>query len=214
MPQPLISIDVVPVRFNRDTRQVEVILGRRAFEPALGQNALPGVLLDSNERLDEAVYRALRDKVGITAGAVLTIGDVGVFDNPDRDPRGPTLSITRYAIISPDFTLPDTVTVAAVPLLDATGLPFDHDSIVRQAAQVIHDKLWSDRVLTVTLLGQEFTTLDVADITDSLTGVNGGSPVNRTYLTRTLSRIPWVVKADAVRVGSGRNANGWRFAVG
>ena len=42
--QPLISIDVVPVRFNAATGQLEVGTGRRLFKPFVGQQALEGVI--------------------------------------------------------------------------------------------------------------------------------------------------------------------------
>ena len=210
--QPLISIDVVALRLDRATKSVDVVLAERVNPPSAGEPALPGVLLLLNELLDDAVHRALSSKAGITSDHVLATGDVGVFDTPGRDPRGPTLSITRYAIVASDFE--PTAGVACVHLADATGLPFDHDLIIRRAARIVHDKLWLDRGTTAALLGPSFTTLDAADAQDSLAA--HGEPLapraDRSNLARALKRSPWLGES-AVRLptGEGRQARTWDF---
>lgn len=208
--QPLISIDVVPVRFNRAGRTVDVILGRRVNDPAKGASALPGVLLLGAERLDDAVQRALETKIGVSAEEVLRTGEVGVFDNPDRDPRGPTLSITRFAVLTETAELG--VDAVPTPIGSATGLPFDHDQITRVAAATLLDKLWADRDATVALLGREFTTLDAADLADSLAGPAGRPQVDRTNLSRFIVRTRWVEEVGRAAVAKqGRRPAVWRF---
>jgi 8-oxo-dGTP diphosphatase len=212
MDQPLISIDVVPLRLNRATRQVEVVLVRRAFEPSAGRLALPGVLLLSGELLDDAVHRALRDKAGIMREHVRAIGDVGVFDTPGRDPRGPTLSITKYVIVGDKFEPGEGVTFVA--LTNATGLPFDHDTIVKRAAGAVHDKLWVDRRTTEALIGQQFTTSDAANAQDALAVAMEPAvpPVNRINLFKSLKRSPWLGEpTEGAAAGEGRPAKAWEF---
>lgn len=212
--QPLISIDVVPLRFNRATRKAEVILGRRLFEPNLGQLALPGVLLGAGERLHEAVARALLTKVGVTNFQYTMAGDVGVFDNPDRDPRGPTLSITRFAVIGEHVELGELA--VAVPLDEAHGLPFDHDHIISRAVRTVFEKLWTDKDTTEAFLGVRFTTLDAADAHDSLaaSATPAGATMDRNNLTRALAKNSWVreLAPDEVpKTGRGRPAKVWQF---
>lgn len=210
--QPLISIDVVALRFNRQSRSVEVVLAKRVFEPSLGELALPGVLLLAQELLADAVHRALRDKAGLFPEHARVLGDVGVFDTPGRDPRGPTLSITRYCIVGPAFEPPEGV--ALVRLVDATSLPFDHESIIHRAAHVVGERLWSDVPMTQALLGEQFSTKDAADVRSSLAdwaqpGLSGES---RAHLARTLSKNPLVEQTGvAAPVGDGRPARLWRF---
>lgn len=212
MDQPLISIDVVPLRLNRLTHQVEVVLVRREFEPSAGRLALPGVLLLSGELLDDAVHRALRDKAGIMREHVRATGDVGVFDTPGRDPRGPTLSITKYVIVGDKFEPGEPVSVVAVP--EATGLPFDHDTIVRRASKSILDKLWVDRDTTQALLGQEFRTSDAADVHESLTSAaDPTKPKASRNIFKELKRSPWLTEPrDAPAIGEGRPSKQWEFA--
>ena len=210
--QPLISIDVVPLRFNRQSRTVDVVLGERQFEPSLGRLALPGVLLLAQELLADAVHRALRDKLGLLPEHAHALGEVGVFDTPGRDPRGPTLSITRYCVVDPRFE--PSAGVAAVALSQAVDLPFDHESIVRRAAHVVGEKLWVDAVMTRALLGDEFSTKDAADLRSSLEGWAQPALLSdsRAHLARTLSKNPWLEQSgDAAPVGDGRPARLWRF---
>src|SRR3546814_10554338 len=74
----------------------------RQAEPYTGQLALPGVLLGAGERLQDAARRAVTTKLGIPDEKILVSGQLTVFDEPNRDPRGPTLSVTMWAVISSD----------------------------------------------------------------------------------------------------------------
>ena len=210
--QPLISIDVVPLRFSRRSRSVEVLLAERVFAPSLGEPALPGVLLLAQELLADAVHRALRDKAGVYPEHVWAVGDVGVFDTPGRDPRGPTLSITRYCIVGSEFEPP--AGVAFVELAKATSLPFDHEAIIRRAAHVVGERLWVDLEVTQALLDQQFSTKDAADVRSSL-AQSAEPPLtteSRAHLARTLAKNPWLEQTgDAAPVGDGRPALLWRF---
>lgn len=208
--QPLISIDVVALRLNRAAKTIEVALAERKFSPAEGALALPGVLLLAQERLAAAVERALASKAGIPRDLILATGDVGVFDTPGRDPRGPTLSITRYAIVAPDFIPGDGVKM--VPLSDATALPFDHDTIVRRTARVAHDQLWVDHDFTKALIGQAFTVSDAANAHDALSAIVGAAMIDRKNANRLLTGNPWLSDPKpGVARGEGRPARIWDF---
>ena len=185
--QPLVSIDTVPFLFRNGV--LEVVLAKRIFEPFLGEAALPGVLLSPNERLAEAAVRALKSKAGIDGGSIRNITGAGVFDNPDRDPRGPTLSIVHAVILDPDAgdgigtgARDDGAAgnsgaaensegsgsrggATAVRAAAAEGLPFDHDAIIKRTAGAVLDALWVNRDLTRALLGEQFTTASAAATT-------------------------------------------------
>lgn len=210
MSQPLISIDVVPLRLNRAQRRVDVVLARREFEPSAGRLALPGVLLLGGELLDDAVHRALRDKARIMREHVRAVGDVGVFDTPGRDPRGPTLSVTKYVVLGSKFEPGEGA--EAVGLADARDLPFDHDLIITRAATAVLERLWVDRVTTLALLGDMFTTRDAADAHDSLAALASRPPIVRANLVRALGRNDWLEATPDVQVhGEGRPAKVWKF---
>lgn len=156
--QPLVSIDAVPVILHEG--ELHLVLGVRQYDPFAGQAALPGVLLDAHERLAEAVLRALLSKTGIGAESIVASLEVGVFDDFERDERGPTLSVARLVILEPLTALTDE-RVRLEPLRGIGELPFDHATIVARAAAVLLDALWVNEKITRALLGDSFDTAEL-----------------------------------------------------
>lgn len=184
--QPLISIDVVPLRFQDST--AEVILGERVNAPFADELALPGVLMQ-HERSTDAAERALETKVGLDPKAAV-YRDVGVFDAEDRDPRGPTLSIVKLAVVHSHPTLE---LASAKPLSQATGLPFDHDAIIRAAAGRLHQLLFNDQEATKAFFGEYFTTREAFRASEQLAECAGISKtMTISNLKRKIQDLDWV----------------------
>ena len=208
--QPLVSIDTVPFLFRDGV--LSVVLADRLYEPFQGQAALPGVLLSANERLAEAAVRALETKAGIGKKSIRNITGAGVFDNPDRDPRGPTLSIVHTLILDPSVSA-DRDGVGIVPATAVQGLPFDHDAIITRTAGAVLDALWVDSALTRALLGERFTTASAARLTRELAAAADRPEPVTSNLGRDLAKNPALVKtaAAAEPAGRGRPAAGWAW---
>ncbi|MCC3292395.1 hypothetical protein [Arthrobacter sp. zg-Y1110] len=208
--QPLVSIDTVPFLFRDGV--LEIVLAERVFEPFLGQAALPGVLLTPNERLAEAAMRALDTKAGIGAESIRNITGAGVFDNPDRDPRGPTLTIVHAVILDPQANL-DREGAHKVRAAAAKGLPFDHDSIIARTAGAVLDALWVDAALTRALVGERFTTASAARLARELAAAAGRPEPVTSNLGRDLAKNTALVKTAeaAAPSGRGRPAAGWSW---
>lgn len=159
--QPLISIDVVALRFReyggRGWREYEMsyALHERPFEPYAGHLALPGVLLGSGERLEDAALRALRDKTSIAASDVRSLTQFAVFDGTNRDPRGATISICFLAVTDADE---DEATWLRMWEDEEPPLPFDHSAILSAAFEAAHQRLWTDWSFTKSILTEPFTT--------------------------------------------------------
>ena len=214
--QPLISVDVVAVKLNKVTRELNVFVGKRQYEPNKGKLALPGVLLLPNERAIEAAQRALDAKVSIPASAVLTLRDVGIVDNPDRDPRGPSLSVVMLAIVDNDFEVDDEkAQLFTSKELETTELPFDHNSIVRKALGYLDSLLMSDKEATKSLLGEVFKTTELHTAFVELHSISGStaSIPDLSNLSRTLKSNPWFESqtAEASTRPKGRPASAWGF---
>lgn len=214
--QPLVSVDVVPAW----TEEGRVLfgLGTRQYEPFKGALALPGVLI-GHERSQEAAMRALKIKVGIESPRVLR--NIGVFDSLERDPRGPTLSIAKVAILDPteaasarDKNMMDPsflweATADSLEPREAT-LPFDHDGIVHQARQYLSGALWDDPALARALLGERFTTREATGIYRDLTGDVAAHPSN---VRRRLVALDGLESGeDVVSDGRGRPSATWHWA--
>lgn len=206
--QPLVSIDTVPL-ILRDGHW-NVILDIRELEPYAGRAALPGVLLRPRERLQEAALRALSTKVGVPEENVLFLMNAGAFDNPDRDPRGPTLSIAHVAVIDP-LDAPEKALCRQ--LTEAADLPFDHSAIVTAAASAARNALWVNEPLTRALLGEKFSTADVARLVRELSLAASAQEPDTSNLGRELSRNQRLVKdpLPAAPAGKGRPAAAWTW---
>jgi 8-oxo-dGTP diphosphatase len=154
--QPLVSIDVVPLRFNSELGAIEFATGTRIFEPYLGKQALPGVLLSAGESIEAAATRALKSKTGLPAG---DFHQLGAYDSTDRDPRGASISIVLLSVQAGEADSLKARWHAEVP-----SLPFDHEVIVAAAYDRASQALWRDVPFTRALLGERFTTADAVAI--------------------------------------------------
>jgi 8-oxo-dGTP diphosphatase len=198
--QPLIAIDVVPVRVGADGA-VLVGTSARRFAPFAGEQALPGVLLLGAEALVDAAHRALGSKAGIRPSEVRHLAQLGAFDSPGRDPRSHAVSIAFVAIVGADAG--EHVTWHGSP----PALPFDHTAIVATARDHLATRLWSDLPLTRALTGEEFSTSTAAAVE---TGLRGAKPHAGNF-NRSLAGMAELEKLPPQRHGRGRPASTWAW---
>jgi ADP-ribose pyrophosphatase YjhB (NUDIX family) len=165
------------------------------------------VLLSLGERLVEAARRAVVGKLGVPERSVLACGQLATFDEPNRDPRGPTLSLAMWAVVTPDTDAgPGTcwVNLERVP-----ELPFDHNRIVADSRPVLSRLLWRDVAFTRALTGDRFPVGDAVEIQASL---DGRAP-DRGNLNRLLRGIAQLSRTDERRLvhGTGRPSTVWQW---
>jgi 8-oxo-dGTP diphosphatase len=123
------TADVVCVRHN------SVLVIQRGWDPYEGMFALPGGHCDRGETALDAAVRELREETGVSVCAdELTL--IGVYDKPDRDPRGRYVSVA-YLVFVPDDTQAeagdDAAAVQWMPLPASVDLAFDHSEILADA---------------------------------------------------------------------------------
>lgn len=82
---PLLTVDCVVLN-----PRGEVLLIQRKNEPFKGHYALPGGFVDIGETVEDACRRELLEETGVKAGRLKL---VGVYSDPNRDPRGHTASV-------------------------------------------------------------------------------------------------------------------------
>jgi 8-oxo-dGTP diphosphatase len=117
-------VDLV-IEFNN--RQLLLIKRRN---PPFGW-ALPGGFIDYNETAEQAACREAREETGLD---VRLLGLVGVYSEPDRDPRQHTLSVV-YAAKPLSGQGPragdDALQARGFDLQDLPDLAFDHARIIQ-----------------------------------------------------------------------------------
>ncbi|WP_053853343.1 NUDIX domain-containing protein [Streptomyces sp. NRRL B-24085] len=123
------TVDVVCVRDG------SVLLIERGWPPHKGQFALPGGHVDAGETSRAAAARELLEETGVQVDADdLTL--IGIYDTPDRDPRGRYVTAAYLVTVPADTTAQagdDAVAIRWTPLDDTGHLAFDHSEIVAAA---------------------------------------------------------------------------------
>lgn len=127
------SLTVDCVAFDARGR---VLLIRRAKPPFAGHHALPGGFVDLGETVEAACRRELEEETGLAAEELVL---VGVYSDPGRDPRGPTVSIAFATVLRSRRPEAGDDAAAAEWVADwrRKKLAFDHDRIVRDAERAM-----------------------------------------------------------------------------
>ena len=120
--------------------QGKIIVIRRRNEPFKGYYALPGGIVEYGETVEEAVLREVKEETGLD---VKIHKLVGVYSDPNRDPRGHFVSICF-------ITLPvggelkagsDAKDIALFSLDNIPKLAFDHNKMIEDAKKYLIELL-------------------------------------------------------------------------
>ena len=120
---PALTVDAIAIKDG------QIILIKRKNPPFQGSYALPGGFVDYGETVENAVIREFKEETGLDA----EIKDFnGIYSEPDRDPRGHTVSVIFELIITGGEMLAgdDAAEVSFFPLDKLPDLAFDHGKIV------------------------------------------------------------------------------------
>jgi len=125
---PALTVDIIIELYNDDlSDQPQIVLIRRKNEP-LGL-ALPGGFVDYGERVESAAIREAKEE---TALDVTLVHLLGVYSDPERDPRKHTASVVFIATASGNPVAGDDAgeILTCDPLSIKEKLAFDHQLII------------------------------------------------------------------------------------
>jgi 8-oxo-dGTP diphosphatase len=123
---PSLTADVVIPASNG------VVLIKRAHEPYKDRWALPGGFVNYREKVEDAAVREAQEETGLK---VKLIKLVGVYSDPDRDPRGHVVSICFLAecVKGKPVANSDAADARVFKDIPWRELAFDHSKILRDA---------------------------------------------------------------------------------
>ena len=108
-----------------------VVLIRRGSEPFEGQWALPGGFVEVGETVEQAAAREAAEETGLNVELARL---VGVYSEPDRDPRGHNVSVAFLArVLGGELSAATDAAEVAVLPPGSVALAFDHRRIVDDA---------------------------------------------------------------------------------
>lgn len=122
---PKLTVDGVILKNNR------ILLIKRRNLPFKDKWAFPGGFVGYGEKTEDAVIREVLEETGLET----KINDlVGVYSDPDRDPRGHTVSVVYLLDVCGGCLSGGGDDASEAKFFDLEHLPelaFDHDSIVK-----------------------------------------------------------------------------------
>jgi 8-oxo-dGTP diphosphatase len=141
-PRPSVTVDLVV--FARDKTNhcnIKVLLIKRGKDPFEGQWAIPGGFFNEGETTEQAAKRELKEETGCELDSVKLIG---VYSDPNRDPRGQVITIAYLAELDDVVDVEGRDDAAEARWFDLgklrvdiqqgrTHLAFDHDKILVDA---------------------------------------------------------------------------------
>jgi 8-oxo-dGTP diphosphatase len=161
-PRPMVTVDILLYRYAQST--LETLLVQRKHPPFKGKWALPGGYVEMNEKLIDAASRELFEETGVKLDFLFPLT---YADNPDRDPRGRTISFIFGGIASPPFPEvrggDDTSHAEWYSLMNPPELAFDHDDIIHISWKQLKHQLQS-RFLILAFLPLRFSLSDLEQL--------------------------------------------------
>jgi 8-oxo-dGTP diphosphatase len=128
---PALTVDCVVV-----DAQERVLLVQRKYPPFKGMYALPGGFVEIGETVEAACRRELLEETGVKAARLQL---VGVYSDPNRDPRGHTCSVAFLTRVDrAEAAAGDDAAMAEwVKHWSDKRLAFDHAQILKDAEQLL-----------------------------------------------------------------------------
>lgn len=128
---PLLTVDALVIY------EEKIVLIKRKNPPYENMFALPGGFVEVGETVEHAVIREAKEETGLDIEIIRLLG---VYSDPNRDPRGHTVSVCFITAGYGDLKAGDDAKDAK--LFDIYSLPelaFDHKKIIEDAILIMEN---------------------------------------------------------------------------
>ncbi len=163
-----LAVDVAAFAIHEG--QLKVLLVQRGTRPHNEAWALPGGFVQSQEALEHAALRVLREETGVSLEPN-HLEQLRAFGEPDRDPRGRIVSVTHLAVLphgAPEVAGGYGATDAAwCGAHDPLVLAFDHADILAHALRRVSIRL-EFAYLALEFLPETFTLPELQEVYEAI----------------------------------------------
>ena len=128
---PALTVDAIIIKDDK------VLLIKRLNPPYENHWALPGGFVEYGEKVEDATVREVKEETGLD----ITLEElVGVYSDPERDPRGHTVTVAHTSKITGGKLKSDSDAKDAhffeIKELEDISLAFDHERILGDALKL------------------------------------------------------------------------------
>ena len=166
-PKFYVSVDCIIFGFNEG--ELNLLLLKRNFQPAMGEWSLMGGFVQEDESVDDAAKRVLHELTGLDNVYMEQVGSFGAIG---RDPGERVVSIAYYSLINIneyDKELVQKHNAFWVNINELPELIFDHPQMVAQARKLMQQKA-STEPIGFNLLPKLFTLSQLQSLYEAIYG--------------------------------------------
>lgn len=204
-PKFYVAIDCIIFGFNEG--ELNLLLLKRNFEPAMGEWSLMGGFVQEDESADDVAKRVLNELTGLSN---VYMEQVSTFGNIGRDPGERVISIAYYALINIneyDKELVQQHNTFWVNINDLPELIFDHPQMVEQARKLMQQKA-STEPIGFNLLPKLFTLSQLQSLYEAIYG----EAIDKRNFRKRIAEMDYIEKTDKIdKTGSKRGAALYQF---
>jgi 8-oxo-dGTP diphosphatase len=154
-----VALSVDCVIFGYDEISLKILVRECEMPPYIGRLSLVGDLVQADEELDDAAFRVLEKRTGLTINQVY-LEQVASFSKVDRHPLGRVISVAYYSLVKiNEVKLHQTSGLEAtrwVNIADVGKMAFDHNDILDTCLQLLRKRM-REEPIGFGLLPKKFT---------------------------------------------------------
>lgn len=204
-PKFYVSVDCIIFGFHEG--ELNLLLLKRNFEPALGKWSLMGGFVQENESVDDAAKRVLAELTGLDQVYMEQVSSFGAID---RDPGERVVSIAYYALININEYDREPVQRHNAFWVNINELPpliFDHQAMVEQARALMQQKA-SVAPIGFNLLPKLFTLSQLQSLYEAIYG----EAIDKRNFRKRIAEMDYIEKTDLIdKTSSKRGAALYQF---
>ena len=204
-PKFYVGIDCIIFGFNEG--ELNLLLLKRNFEPAMGSWSLMGGFVQDGESVDDAAKRVLAELTGLDNVYMEQVGSFGAIN---RDPGERVISIAYYALVNIneyDKALVQQHNAFWVNINELPPLIFDHSAMVEKARALMQQKTTTEPI-GFNLLPQLFTLSQLQSLYEAIYGEN----IDKRNFRKRIAEMDYIEKTDKIdKTSSKRGAALYKF---